>query len=319
MTPVTHQPPGAASPVPLVVWGTAHLYGLVDVERSHRLLDAAWYAGLRRFDTAPLYGHGRSERELGVAVRGARDACFITTKVGLSPTPVPMPGIRLAKAVARRLPSTVQDRARAARRPTGPPGNFSVDHVRRSVDASLARLGRIDRLVLHEVHPEQVTDELLDVLRGYLETGGVGQLGVATRNELTGPAIARAPSVLTVTHTGVGPLAPPPSGPRVKDRVGHGMLGPAGSHLSRLTSARDRDPALARRWAHAVEGTEFAGSGGLTRALFVRATTSGATELLLATSRLERVGPTTALLARPLPLPPAIAVLLAEFTEAART
>ena len=33
-------------------------------------VDAAWNAGVRFFDTAPLYGHGLSERRLGRALVG---------------------------------------------------------------------------------------------------------------------------------------------------------------------------------------------------------------------------------------------------------
>ena len=44
---------------------------------------AAWNAGVRYFDTAPLYGHGLSERRIGVALRGQpRDTFVLSTKVG---------------------------------------------------------------------------------------------------------------------------------------------------------------------------------------------------------------------------------------------
>ena len=46
-------------------------------------VDAAWAAGIRVFDTAPLYGHGLAERRLGAAL-GAhpRDDYLLSTKVG---------------------------------------------------------------------------------------------------------------------------------------------------------------------------------------------------------------------------------------------
>ena len=44
---------------------------------------AAWDAGLRYFDTAPLYGHGLSEARIGRALRGHPKADFLlSTKVG---------------------------------------------------------------------------------------------------------------------------------------------------------------------------------------------------------------------------------------------
>jgi len=46
-------------------------------------VDAAWEAGIRYFDTAPLYGHGASERRLGRALfNRPRDEYVLATKVG---------------------------------------------------------------------------------------------------------------------------------------------------------------------------------------------------------------------------------------------
>ena len=46
-------------------------------------VDAAWDAGLRWFDTAPLYGHGLSEQRLGAALRRRpRDDMVVASKVG---------------------------------------------------------------------------------------------------------------------------------------------------------------------------------------------------------------------------------------------
>ena len=53
--------------------GTAPLGGLyspVSDEQAHEVIGAAWDRGIRFFDTAPLYGHGASERRLGAVLRG---------------------------------------------------------------------------------------------------------------------------------------------------------------------------------------------------------------------------------------------------------
>jgi len=45
--------------------GTAPLGGLyedVSDDQARTTIDRAWECGLRFFDTAPLYGHGRAER-----------------------------------------------------------------------------------------------------------------------------------------------------------------------------------------------------------------------------------------------------------------
>ena len=50
---------------------------------TQALIDGAWDAGLRYYDTAPLYGHGLSELRLGQYLRWRpRDELVISTKVG---------------------------------------------------------------------------------------------------------------------------------------------------------------------------------------------------------------------------------------------
>src|SRR5205809_2309370 len=66
--------------------GSAPLGGLFEEvadDEAHRVVEAAWQAGIRFFDTAPLYGHGLAEQRLG-AVLGAkpRDEFVLATKVG---------------------------------------------------------------------------------------------------------------------------------------------------------------------------------------------------------------------------------------------
>ncbi len=53
-----------------------------DEAESIRLVHAALAAGVNFFDTAPGYGEGASERLLGQALRGRRDAAVIATKFG---------------------------------------------------------------------------------------------------------------------------------------------------------------------------------------------------------------------------------------------
>ena len=68
--PLTHPAPAVPSGLGL---GTAPLGGLfadVSPQAARATVDAAWAIGVRYFDTAPLYGHGASERRLGRALRG---------------------------------------------------------------------------------------------------------------------------------------------------------------------------------------------------------------------------------------------------------
>lgn len=60
-------------------------WGGPDEAASLRLVQAALDGGCNFFDTAPGYGEGASERLLGEALRGRRDAAVICTKFGHTP------------------------------------------------------------------------------------------------------------------------------------------------------------------------------------------------------------------------------------------
>ena len=63
--------------------GLGTLYRDVPEGRAAETLATAYAAGLRYFDTAPLYGHGLSELRLGSFLRTvARDTVTVSTKVG---------------------------------------------------------------------------------------------------------------------------------------------------------------------------------------------------------------------------------------------
>ena len=61
----------------------ANLYRAISDDEAHAVLTAAWDAGLRYFDTAPLYGYGLSETRLNRFLRGKpRQDYVLSTKVG---------------------------------------------------------------------------------------------------------------------------------------------------------------------------------------------------------------------------------------------
>ena len=280
------------------IFGTAHLYGLVPPAASDRLLAEALAAGFGWLDTAPSYGFGRSEAAVGTVLAGAMPRPGVTSKAGIAPGEPPSSAKRWAKAAARRLPSGVQDRLRGASAPGH--GRFAVPEVRASIDISLQRLGTIDRLLLHEVQPDDITDELLALLAGYADR--IGQFGVATANERTADAIARAPELLTCAHIAVGPLAAPVALPStVTTRVGHGLLGNGASELHRLQEELAGDPALSDRWRTTTAGTRWAGETGLADALIGRAATLGLTDVIVATSQPAKLRPLLTALAEPVP------------------
>ena len=121
--------------------GTAPLAGLfeeVGEEDALAVIERAWDAGIRFFDTAPLYGHGLAEIRLGKVLRHKpRDEFTLASKVG-----------RLLRADAPPEPG----QAFRGTPPVNPTFDFSYDGVMRSVDESLERMGleRIDILHIHD-------------------------------------------------------------------------------------------------------------------------------------------------------------------------
>lgn len=158
--------------LPRVGLGTAPLGGLFDAveeDAAVATVEAALSRGWTFVDTAPLYGHGLSERRLGVALAGASDDVVVSTKVG-----------RLVRPAATREDGDIFMGA--------PPGtasfDFTRDGIRRSLAESLERLGRdaVDIALLHdpEDHLALALDEGVRALLDLREEGKVGAVGVGT-------------------------------------------------------------------------------------------------------------------------------------------
>jgi len=129
--------------------GTAPLGGLFEAladDEAHRVVEAAWSAGIRFFDTAPQYGNGLAEQRLGAVLSGKpRDQYVLATKVG-----------RLLRAGAPKESDTFPGAP-----PLNPVFDFSYDGVMRSVEESVTRMG-IDRIdVLHIHDPDEHFEEAL--------------------------------------------------------------------------------------------------------------------------------------------------------------
>jgi D-threo-aldose 1-dehydrogenase len=116
-----------------------NLFAPIPEPDAIRTVAAAYDAGIRYFDTAPLYGRGRSELRIGAALRGRpRDSFRLSTKVG-----------RLLRPIARRPP----DDAYTDMPPFEVEYDYSEDGARQSLDESLERLGldRVDTLFIHDI------------------------------------------------------------------------------------------------------------------------------------------------------------------------
>jgi D-threo-aldose 1-dehydrogenase len=163
---------GSGVPVTGLSFGAAgigNLFTEVTDEQAYEAVDAAWTSGIRYFDTAPHYGLGLSERRLGAALRDRPRAEYtVSTKVGRLLEPVDTGGDDLADGFA--VPATHRR-----------VWDFSADGVRRSLDASLERLGldRVDIVYLHDPddHAEQAFREGFPALEKLRSQGVVGAIG----------------------------------------------------------------------------------------------------------------------------------------------
>ncbi|MGL4321985.1 MAG: aldo/keto reductase, partial [Paracoccaceae bacterium] len=118
-----------------------NLYRAISEDDAQALLEAAWAAGVRYFDTAPLYGLGLSETRMNRFLRGKpRDEYVLSTKIG-----------RLFRV------TTADKRDGFGKWFDVPARNeiydYGYDAVMRSLEFSLERLGldRVDILYAHDL------------------------------------------------------------------------------------------------------------------------------------------------------------------------
>lgn len=129
-----------------LVFGTASLHHLPFSYQRISLLHSAFDSGIQKFDTAPSYGNGVNEYELGNALKGHRNNCEINTKFGIPISiyhPVARHFFHLYKLVDKLTRSS--NKAYQVR-------NFNVCEMEKSLNASLKRLNTdyIDTLFIHE-------------------------------------------------------------------------------------------------------------------------------------------------------------------------
>ncbi|WP_105969735.1 aldo/keto reductase [Streptomyces geranii] len=163
---------GSGVPVSGLGFGGAvigNLFTEVTDEQAHAAVTAAWESGIRYFDTAPHYGLGLAERRLGQALSTRPRAEFtVSTKVGRRLEPAQDGGDDLANGFA--VPATLRR-----------VWDFSADGVRRSLEASLERLGldRVDVVYLHDPddHAEQAFHEGYPALEKLRSEGVIGAIG----------------------------------------------------------------------------------------------------------------------------------------------
>src|SRR3954463_3200036 len=155
--------------------GISAFYGTTDEEESVATIQRALELGVNFLDTAQLYGPLTNEQLVGRAIKGHRDEYVIATKF------------------ARRM-----DDATPGDMSTVGPLDGSPDHVRRSIDGSLERLGtdHVDLFYQHRVDPNVPIEETVGAMAELVEQGKVRHIGLS---EAAPDTIRRAQSVHPIT------------------------------------------------------------------------------------------------------------------------
>ena len=174
--------------LPTLGYGAANvgnLFRALTDDEAWAVLEAAWDAGIRYFDTAPHYGLGLSEKRLGAFLQTKpRDEFVVSTKAGrlLRPNPGHLPG-GLDTDNDFHVPNDLQR-----------VWDFSEAGIRASIAESQERLGleTIDLLDLHD--PERhdldlAIAEAFPALETVRDEGLVTAIGIGS---MTSDALARA-------------------------------------------------------------------------------------------------------------------------------
>lgn len=146
-----------------------------DDGQSIAAVHAAYEAGVRLFDTAPVYGAGHSERLLGQALKGKPDAT-VSTKIGLA----------FDETSKQVLGEDID------------PVDLST-----ALNASRARLQRdyLDIVFLHlNTLPVAKAEPLFDVLEEAVSKGRIGAYGWSSDFPDDVNAVASRPGFLAVQH-----------------------------------------------------------------------------------------------------------------------
>jgi D-threo-aldose 1-dehydrogenase len=154
-----------------------NLYRAMSDEDAWAVLDAAWAAGVRYFDTAPHYGLGLSERRLGAFLATKpRGEYVVSTKVGRLLRPSPETADRLDDENQFAVPASL---CRV--------WDFSAAGVRASLEESLERLGldEVDVLYMHDPDEHDLGPDIASgapALAALRDEGLVKAIGIGSKS-----------------------------------------------------------------------------------------------------------------------------------------
>ncbi len=141
-----------ASEVGLGCWQIGSCWGNIPDDTAMKILNAAYEAGVNFYDTADVYGNGRSEKFIGSFLKGKKDI-FVATKVGRSDTTYP--------------------------------NKYTEKNVTACIDGSLKRLGVdcLDLVQLHCVPPALLQQgDIFELMRKLKQQGKIKNWGASVES-----------------------------------------------------------------------------------------------------------------------------------------
>ncbi len=139
------------SEIGLGCWQLGADWGSVSEPQAMQILQTAWEHGVTFFDTADVYGNGRSEQLIGRFIPQHREQIFVATKVGRK----------------------------------NYPGPYNADTLKRHIGESIERLG-VDSLDLVQLHcvPSEVmaVGDIFDWLREFKREGLIKNFGASVES-----------------------------------------------------------------------------------------------------------------------------------------
>src|SRR6267142_6377768 len=187
---------------PAVGFGCSSLTG-TGPSNANRVLQAAFDAGVRHFDTARYYGYGEGEGILGKFLKNRRSEVTITTKFGIEPprrTTALGVGLYFGRRIVRLLPG-MRGFLQRGTQSLVKSGAFSAQQAQASLETSLRELStdHIDLYLLHNyMVNEKLPDELLAFLEDSVKAGKIRSFGIGTSFENVLQALERQPRLCGV-------------------------------------------------------------------------------------------------------------------------
>jgi aryl-alcohol dehydrogenase-like predicted oxidoreductase len=267
-------------------FGCSSLMGAMGRRESSAMLEAAFDAGIRHFDVAPMYGFGQAEGCLGEFLGRHRGA--VTTKYGIPPARS-QGWMGLARAAARpvvrALPGLKRGMAQVAGSVVQPAGraSFTAAEARESLERSLGELrtDHIDVWLLHEATVDDLRDDgLLRLLQDAVASGKIGTFGVGSERARVETLQAARPEYCATVQFEWS-VMDPPVGSMKSFRMHHRALT---DNIGGLQAKLVQEKARCAEWSREV-GADLADRAALTALMLKAALVENPESVILFSSK----------------------------------